>query len=157
MFVGCVDLRVHVWRQSPAQIRAQNMQLHSSHAACDFGSISHTSSQIRVRVDVIGHARIKYVVNYQSCMVYNGRLIPHASYNPHLHRHHPLPPFSIATLHPLNQFGHRRLPVCGYLNPLVAATRGCSKLTPQGETAAARQWTCLRLENLGDVPNPPSV
>ena len=27
----------------------------------------------------IGHARIIYVGKYQTCMVYNGRLIPHAS------------------------------------------------------------------------------
>ena len=32
-----------------------------------------------MRVDIIGHARIKYVVKYQSCMVQNGRFIPHAS------------------------------------------------------------------------------
>ena len=34
-----------------------------------------------MRVDIIGYARNKYVGKYQSCMVYNGRLIPHASYS----------------------------------------------------------------------------
>ena len=28
-----------------------------------------TNAAIRVRVDIIGHARIKYVGKYQSCMV----------------------------------------------------------------------------------------
>ena len=32
-------------------------------------------------MDIIGHARIIYVGKSQSCMVYNGRLIPHASYD----------------------------------------------------------------------------
>ena len=35
---------------------------------------------LRVRVDIIGHARIKYVGKSQPCMVEDGRLIPHASY-----------------------------------------------------------------------------
>ena len=35
---------------------------------------------IRVRADIIGHARIIYVGKYQSCMVEIGRLLPHASY-----------------------------------------------------------------------------
>ena len=43
----------------------------------------HTATDLekrrQVRVDITGHARIKYVGNYQSCMVLNGRLIPHAS------------------------------------------------------------------------------
>ena len=34
---------------------------------------------LRVRVDIIGHARIKFVCKSQPCMVLNGRLIPHAS------------------------------------------------------------------------------
>ena len=34
---------------------------------------------IRVRVSSIRHARTHSVGKYQSCMVYNGRLIPHAS------------------------------------------------------------------------------
>ena len=36
--------------------------------------------RVRVRVDIIGHARIKYVGKYQSCMVISGQLIVHASY-----------------------------------------------------------------------------
>ena len=35
---------------------------------------------LRVRSDIIRNARIKYVGKYQSCMVSNGRFIPHASY-----------------------------------------------------------------------------
>ena len=34
---------------------------------------------LRVRVDIIGHVRIRYVGKSQSCMVQNGRLILHAS------------------------------------------------------------------------------
>ena len=34
---------------------------------------------LRVRADIIGHARSKYVVKSQSRMVYNGRFIPQAS------------------------------------------------------------------------------
>ena len=47
---------------------------------------------LRVRVNIIVHARIKYVGKSQSCMVSNGRFIPHASYicwrvtHPTLHR-----------------------------------------------------------------------
>jgi len=36
--------------------------------------------EVRVRADIIGHARIKYVGRSQSCMVENGRFIPRASY-----------------------------------------------------------------------------
>ena len=35
---------------------------------------------VRVRVDIIGHARIKYVCESQSCMVSDCRFIPHASH-----------------------------------------------------------------------------
>ena len=34
---------------------------------------------VRVRADIIGLARIKYVGKYQACMVLKGRLIPQAS------------------------------------------------------------------------------
>ena len=38
---------------------------------------THTYDHIRVRVDIIGHARIKYVGKSQSCMwVYVGTLLP---------------------------------------------------------------------------------
>ena len=34
-----------------------------------------------MRADITGRARINFVVEYQSCMVSNGRLIPHAPYS----------------------------------------------------------------------------
>ena len=49
------------------------------HLHCQRSSFVSRKTCIRVRVDIIGHARIKFACKYQSCMVSNGRLIPHAS------------------------------------------------------------------------------
>ena len=36
------------------------------------------ATRVQVRVDILGHARIRYVGKSQSCMFSNSRLIPHA-------------------------------------------------------------------------------
>ena len=72
---------------APTSVGKIDFKMHASAAGSATYSVTvergggGAHSHVRVRVNIIGHARIKYVVKYQSCMVYNGRLIPHASYS----------------------------------------------------------------------------
>ena len=89
LFTGSSNGQVRLWNINSGEAMVDEL---SEEEAANFvvrAGVSaekgrHTATDLekrrQVRVDITGHARIKYVGKYHSCMVLNGRLIPHAWY-----------------------------------------------------------------------------